>query len=342
MTPRSHLMDALRIASAHLIVLHHLVSYGPLGQTLEQVWPALFQLLYDDGRFATQVFLVMSGYLSALALMKPRHPSIVRSVWKRYARLMPPYLLAILLAALVVTCLRPWINQDWLTEPPSLQQWLSHALLIQDVIDQPAMTLGAWYVAIDFQLFVLLNGLVWCLLRLGFKHGSILISLALLCLASQWFFNRNPDADMWAVYFFESYGLGAVLAWTLHAPRASIPARGVLMLCMCSAVVAGLMFPRPRLLISVAVCAVLWWGVHRWQPPAALSRWLQRQSDGSYSLFLTHFVPLVIANALWMVAGGQSAIMGLMVLLLTWGVSLWWSRVFHQSVDALLAKAWRH
>jgi len=50
MTERSHLMDGLRVLAAHLIVLHHLVTNGPLGQTLEPLWPGLFQLLHDHGR----------------------------------------------------------------------------------------------------------------------------------------------------------------------------------------------------------------------------------------------------------------------------------------------------
>ena len=342
MTERSHLMDGLRVLAAHLIVLHHLVTNGPLGQTLQPLWPGLFQLLHDHGRYATQVFLVMAGYLSGLALLGPQPPTVVRNIGKRYARLMPAYLLAILMVALVVTCLRPWINQDWLTEPPTLQQWLSHALLIQSLIDQPAMTVGAWYVAIDFQLFVVLNVLVWGLFRLGLKQGSVLMALAVLCLASQWVFNRNPDGDVWALYFFESYGLGAVLAHTMHDPRGNVPARGVLLLCMCSAVVAGFIYPRPRLLISVAVCGLLWWGVYRWHPPAALSRWLQRQSDASYSLFVTHFIPLVVANALWISWDGQSTAWGVVWLLVTWGVCVGWSVIFYHTVETLTRKAWRH
>ena len=135
MTQRSHLMDGLRVLAAHVIVLHHLVSYGPLATTLEQTWPGLHEPLFLYGRFATQVFLVMAGYLSALSLLSPRPLNLGEQVRKRYLRLMPPFLLAILSVALVVTWLRPWINQDWLTEPPTLWQWLSHALLIQDLID---------------------------------------------------------------------------------------------------------------------------------------------------------------------------------------------------------------
>lgn len=342
MKQRSHLMDGLRVVSAHVIVLHHLVSYGPLASTLEHTWPGLFQVLSQYGRFATQIFLVMAGYLSAQALMSPRVPSLGVLLRQRYLRLMPTFLLAILSVALVVTWLRPWINQDWLTEPPTVWQWVSHALLIQDLVGQPAMTVGAWYVAIDFQLFVLLNVLVWGLLRLGTSREAVVMVMAVLCLASQWMFNRDPSWDRWAVYFFESYGVGALLAWTLHGSAAARgTARRVLLLCLLSALVAGWVFPRPRLWITVMVCGMLWWGVTRWQPSADVARWLQRQSDRSYALFLTHFAPLVVFNACWVVGGGESPLWGVALLGVTWAACVGWSVIFHHSVETLMRMAWR-
>lgn len=343
MKERSYLMDGLRVVSAHVIVLHHLVSYGPLASALEHTWPGLFDWLYQYGRFATQIFLVMAGYLSAQALLSPRVPALGERLRKRYMRLMPTFLLAIVSVALVVTWLRPWIHQDWLTEPPTLWQWVSHALLIQDLVGQPAMTVGAWYVAIDFQLFVLFNVLVWLLLRLGAQREAVLMCLALLCLASQWYFNRDPGWDLWALYFFESYGVGALLAWSRHGTGGTlITARWLLVLCLLSAVVAAAVYPRPRLLITAVVGVVLWgWG-QRWQPSEGVARWLKRQSDQSYALFLTHFMPLVVFNALWIVYGGESPRWGVLLLGLAWLTCMGWSVIFHHSVETLMRKAWRH
>jgi len=343
MRERSHLMDGLRVVSAHVIVLHHLVSYGPLASSLEHTWPGLFQVLHQYGRFATQLFLVMAGYLSAQALLSATNVSLGERLRRRYVRLMPTFLLAILSVALVVTWLRPWINQDWLTAPPTVWQWVSHALLIQDLVGQPAMTVGAWYVAIDFQLFVLLNVLVWGLWRLGVRREAVLLPLAVLCLASQWSFNRDPGWDLWALYFFESYGVGALLAWTqLGSAAGKVTAQRWLVLCLLSALIAGLVYPRPRLWITVMVCGVLWWGAHRWQPSVRVARWLQRHSDQSYALFLTHFMPLVVFNALWMVSDGESPRWGVALLGLTWVACLGWSVIFHRSVETLMRKTWRH
>ncbi len=337
MTERSYFMDAMRIVAAHMIVLHHMASYGPMASALEQASPGLAGVLYNYGRFATQIFFVMAGFLAAQGLLTPHPASLGGQLVKRYLRLAPPFLLAILSVALVVTWLRPYIDQDWLTEPPTVWQWVSHVFLIQDLIGQPSMTVGAWYVAIDFQLFALLNILAWGLWRLGARRESVLVPVALLCLASQWYFNRDPAWDRWAIYFFESYGLGALLALMLHgSPQVQRSARALLVLCAVSAVIAGLVFPRPRLLLSVLVCLLIWWGMHRWHPSARSSKWLLRHSDASYSLFITHFMPLVAANAAWITWRGQSPAWGVALLLLTWWVCVVWSFVFQRLVQTLM------
>ena len=341
MNDRSHLMDGLRVVAAHVIVLHHLVSYGPLAETLQQTWPAVHDGLFQYGRFATQIFLVMAGYLSAQALWSPHLSALSERLLKRYGRLMPAFLLAILMVACVVTLARPWINQDWLTEPPTLWQWLSHALLIQDFVGQPSMTVGAWYVAIDFQLFVLLSVLAWVLPRSSAGRGGMVVAVASLCLASQWYFNLDPAWDRWALYFVESYGAGALLAWATHSAREGRMAQRALWLCLISSVVAGLVFPRPRLVITVLVVGVMWWGVQRWQPPSQWAAWLRRQSDVSYALFLTHFAPLVVVNALWIQLGGVSSAWGTALLVVTWGICVVWSVIFHHSVETLMRRAWR-
>lgn len=341
MTSRSHLMDGLRVLAAHVIVLHHLASYGPLADVLSQATPVLHQWLFDYGRFATQIFLVMAGYLAAQGWLSACQGSLVQRLRQRYLRLVPPFALAILLVALVVELLRPWIGQDWLTSPSSLWQWLSHVLLIQDLVGQPSMTVGAWYVAIDFQLFLVLSVLAWGATRSGVGQPGLVTSVALLSLASQWFFNRHPGGDIWAGYFLESYGVGALLAWARTRAPAAATARAWLGVCLVSALVAGWLYPRPRLWLTVLVCLVLCAWVERWQPAERCSFRLQRHSDTSYALFLTHFAPLVAANALWIRTGADSPTWGLVLLALTWGACVGLAVIFHRSVETLMRKAWR-
>jgi peptidoglycan/LPS O-acetylase OafA/YrhL len=341
MTNRSHLMDGLRVLAAHVIVLHHLASYGPLADALAQAAPVLHQLLFDYGRFATQIFLVMAGYLAAQGLQTARQGALVQRLRQRYLRLVPPFALAIALVALVVEVLRPWVGQDWLTAPSSLWQWVSHVLLIQDLVGQPSMTVGAWYVAIDFQLFMLLSLVAWGIVRVGAGQGALVASVALLTLASQWFFNLYPGGDIWAGYFLESYGVGVLLAWTRARTPMAATARAWLGVCLASALAAGWLYPRPRLWLTVLVCLVLFGWAERWQPAASCSSWLQRHSDIAYALFLTHFAPLVLANALWIQIGADSPVWGVILLVLTWGACAGVAVIFHRSVETLMRKAWR-
>ena len=75
MASRLFPLDALRAAAAQLIVLHHLSVYGPIAEAMHGLFPLLSGWLYDYGRMAVQVFLVLGGYLSARALSAACSPA---------------------------------------------------------------------------------------------------------------------------------------------------------------------------------------------------------------------------------------------------------------------------
>jgi peptidoglycan/LPS O-acetylase OafA/YrhL len=340
---RSHLMDGLRVLAAHLIVVHHLASYGPLADLFANGWPNLHSFFYTYGRMATQVFLVMAGFLSAQSLLVCPGPSWPSLLLKRYWRLVPAYAVAIIGVTVVVWLSRPTIQSDWLTVEPSWLQFLAHLFLVQDIVGQPSMSVGVWYVAMDFQLFFVLCLVFW--LASGGRGDAQLSDprvwgvscvATLLCLSSQWFFNRDPVWDRWAFYFFESYGLGVLLACSKRLPQV----RWLMLLCMTSAFIAFSSMPRPRLLLSVLMVVVLMlWGA-AWQPNTRLSNLLQRMSDTTYSMFLSHFMVLVLANAFWIGLGGQSENAALVVLLMAWIFSAWFGGAFHDLVETLMRWCW--
>ena len=63
----SHI-DALKALAAQVIVLHHLVSYGPIARAAHTALPLLSHAMHQYGRMAVQIFLVVGGYLSARGL----------------------------------------------------------------------------------------------------------------------------------------------------------------------------------------------------------------------------------------------------------------------------------
>ena len=98
---RMPLIDAMKAIASILIVVHHLVVYGPLSKAMQNFVPTLSDWLFDYGRIAVQVFLVIAGFLAARGLSAQGDAlstSPLGLIWKRYLRLAIPYLAAIGLA----------------------------------------------------------------------------------------------------------------------------------------------------------------------------------------------------------------------------------------------------
>lgn len=100
---RLAVFDTLKAVASQLIVLHHLVAYGPLAEAFRSRFPQLADWLYYDGRLAVQVFFVIGGFLAARALapaLQPRPLSLPAVLWKRYRRLALPCMTSELLILL--------------------------------------------------------------------------------------------------------------------------------------------------------------------------------------------------------------------------------------------------
>ncbi|MFT7776315.1 acyltransferase family protein [Roseateles sp.] len=337
-------VDALKALAAQVIVLHHLVSYGPIARAAHEALPWLAGAMHQYGRMAVQVFLVVGGFLSARGLSprgKALHANVPELLWRRYLRLTLPFLAA--LALTLGTC--GLIASSWPELVPAdigLGQLLAHALLLHDVLGYEALTVGAWYVAIDLQLFALLVGLLW-LARRGWRHPGRLVVGPLLvagaALASAFVFNRDPALDSFAPYFFVSYGLGALVHWLgLWRHR-----RAGLVLLAATMGVALLLDWRDRLALALATVLWLAWAQqrHAERRPLLPTTWaatLARGSTTSYALFLLHFPVLLLTNALLAQLPGAAPAMGLLLLLATWLLANCLAAPFHRWVEAPAAR----
>lgn len=333
-------LDALKVLGAQLIVLHHLTAYGPLSEALHRLWPKLAGWLYHDARMAVQLFLVLGGFLAVqhLGAATSTRASLVMAIWRRYQRLVLPCLAALLLSMACAVLARHWMDAPFVPAPPTWGQLLAHVLLLQDVLNIEALSAGIWYVAIDFQLFLMLA----LLLRLGHlvQMRQSLTQLLVLCLmlASLLVFNRQPGLDEWAPYFFGAYGLGAAAWW---AGRSRHPLTWLLLLAGVGTLALWLEF-RGRIALALVVALLL--GLMAWQrrhrsPTAAhplpqpLRRLLNRGGQISYALFLVHFPVLMLGNALYVHLGGTDAQAPVFVLGcwlasmgLAWGFERWVER----------------
>ena len=293
MLERSFTVDVLKVVAAQFIVWHHFSAYGPMADTMTLVWPHLMEWLYRYARLAVQVFLVVGGYLAAQSVMhKPIQNPLV-SIAKRYLRLVPFYAFALALISLAVAVSRNTIHADWLPSEPTMLQFLAHGLLLHDIFGFEALSSGAWYVAIDFQLYALL--ILLCYTLQTKTNQRLSIAVAMLCVASMWQFNRVDELDIWAIYFFAAYGLGVLAAW---AKRSAFETK---VFWLTALLVVGALWVEYRTRLSLALLTAVWLvikpkGLVYWTP---LKRVVHRLSNSAYVLFLTHFGVIVLFSDMW-------------------------------------------
>lgn len=340
MQARQTHIDALKLIGSQLIVLHHFAAYGPLADAMSRAAPSLSAWLYDYARMAVQVFLVLGGYLAARNLApegRIRVGSPWPTLWRRYQRLVLPFLAAMLLAVLAALLARHWLSDEFIPAAPTLGQALSHARLLHSVLDHDALSAGVWYVAIDFQLFALLTLLLWLGRR---RRWSLLLVLG-LTVTSLFFFNRDAGWDDWALYFFGAYGMGALAYWVGSSRHP-----GTLLGLMTLAGLAALALDfRGRIALALVVAlllALLQWRDHssprQSHMPAGLGELVGRLGQSSYALFLVHFPVLMLGNAVLAKLQLHSAAAAMGVLLASWAASLALALLFERWVEAPLMR----
>lgn len=339
-SPRMPLIDALKALASQLIVLHHFSAYGPLSDALAQALPALAGWLYDYGRMAVQVFLVVGGFLAARSLAPQGHAAFDRPlalIRARYQRLVLPFGAALLLAMTCALLARTWMDDDMVPGPAGLPQFLRHLLLLHDVLDMEALSAGVWYVAIDFQLFVLFVAALWLARSIAGHHAGLaaIVLVAALAAVSLFHFNRDAGWDDWGLYFFGSYALGALSWWSADRLRSPAWLAGIVLV---GAVALMLDF---RLRIGIALLVAVALGLaHR---RGVLEAWPQAQAIAflgriSYAVFLVHFPVYLLVSGLYAASGTHSVAVAVCALGVGWLASIAAGHAFHRLVEVPAAR----
>lgn len=322
---RWFLPDLLKAVGCLLIVLHHLAFYGPMSDAVSLVWPRVIDWLYDHARLAVQVFLVVSGFLTAQALVPlPRLTGrqAMQRIVQRYLRLALPLLAALSLTVLVSEVVRPTFDHDSLSAPPDWWQAWAHVFLLQHALDEEALSAGVWYVAIDLQLYVLSILIVWFLGRVIAGERALQRVWLVLTLSSMVWWNRRPELDEWALYFVAAYGMG-VLAGLARA-RASGPAGRTASVLLVMGLLAWALEPRERLALACAVALLLALVPQAWmQGPQGIWRVpIDRLARMSYSVFVVHFGIGLAVNAVFSLWRPDQALIQGLGMAISLGLSL--------------------
>jgi peptidoglycan/LPS O-acetylase OafA/YrhL len=340
-TSRLPLIDAFKAIASQLIVFHHLSAYGPLSTAVQQAAPGLVGWFYDYARMAVQVFLVIAGFLAARGLAAQGDglaSAPWRLIWKRYVRLVIPFMAAMLLAVASAALASQWMQDESIPARASLTQLAAHLFLLHGILDIDSLSAGAWYVAIDFQLFTLMALLLWLGHAGGrFAGGPRWLAMLLVCalaVASLVWFNREAGWDNWGIYFFGSYGLGAAAWWAVQRERPAL----WLGVVAAAGVVALLVDFRLRIALALATALCLGAAsrsglLERW-PDNALLGWLGKIS---FSVFLVHFPICLLANGLYVKFGLTSASTAAIGMLLAWATSIGVAALFYRWVESPVA-----
>ena len=338
------LINLLKAGAAQLIVLHHLAFYGPMADHARVLMPDLFDWLAGDARIAVQIFLVIGGFLAAKSLApdglaRPGNP--LGTMWRRYVKLAPPFIVATLLAAGASWIAAMWMTHDSISAAPSVPQLAAHVLLLHSVLGYESLSAGAWYVAIDFQLYAGSVLLLWLCGRLsgGVQRPWLAPAFTMVVVVSSLFyFNRDADWDVWAPYFFGSYGLG-MLAWWAGDPARRPRAVVVLFLMMVVPALLALTLDfRSRIAVALSVaCVLMFWGGGRVRSGAgwAVANWLGKNS---YSIFLVHFPVCLVVNAVFTQFVPAQAEWQVLGTVIAWAASLAAGAKFFRWVEAPLGR----
>ena len=327
---QSCLIDGLKVCAAQIIILHHCVSYGELASAAKELLPGHTGFLFDYGRYAVQIFLVMAGYLAAQSFesmmavqtrtSKKGAGTVVQLALRRYLRLVGPYLIALLITIACAALARQWSVAEYIGSPETVQQVLAHLFLLQGLLGYESISAGVWYVAIDWQLYTVL-----AIICVVFPQRRIRIGIiTVLCLASLLYFNRHAHYENTFIYFIGSYGLGILAYWAsglseVKSLAHQAMAKKILITIAVIVILSALhsVWLRNYLALAIAFLLLLFGRI----PYAAYSvanegqqaplrvlgaKAMQWASARAYCAFLIHFAFILLANIALIALGAQS------------------------------------
>ena len=288
--------------------------------------------LFEYGRYAVQIFLVMAGYLAAQSLTRFANTqfssqTLLRVIINRYLRLFTPYIAALVFTIFCAWIARFWVNDEFVGEQETLSQFIAHLFFLQGILGLDSISAGAWYVAIDWQLYS-----VFAVLLISFSSYQALIWLiSIVAVSSLLYFNRSAQYEAYFIYFIGSYGLGvlAYLAKNFADKRIQRLARYALIAIGVVIAISTLheVWLRNFLAWFVALLLLVW-GNTTYPSVGAATRGLKAitlrsiawASPRSYCAFLIHFAFILLANTIYIASGMHAHESGLIAIVLMLGV----------------------
>jgi peptidoglycan/LPS O-acetylase OafA/YrhL len=319
------LIELLKVFAAILIILHHLSSYGQIAEDVRTVLPSLMIWLYEYGRYAVQIFLVMAGYLAAQSLTrfanaKFSSQNLLRAIINRYLRLFAPYMAALIFTITCAWLARFWVNDEFVGKTETLSQFIAHLFFLQSILGLDSISAGAWYIAIDWQLYSVL-----AILLISFSSYQALIwFISIVAVSSLLYFNRSAQYEVYFIYFIGSYGLGVLAYLAKNFADSKIQSLAKAALIVIGVIIAISTFQEVwlRNFLAWFVALLLFvWGNASYPKVSATSvlkvrllRTVAWASPRSFCAFLIHFAFILLANTVYIAFGLHAHESGLLAI----------------------------
>jgi peptidoglycan/LPS O-acetylase OafA/YrhL len=294
------------------------------------VLPGLMTWLFEYGRYAVQIFLVMAGYLAAQSLTRFANAKfsgqhVLRVIINRYLRLFAPYIAALIFTIACAWLARFWVNDEFVGETETLAQFVAHLFFLQGILGLDSISAGAWYVAIDWQLYSVL-----AILLISFSSYQALIWLiSMMAVSSLLYFNRSAQYEAYFIYYIGSNGLGVLAYLAKNFTDKKIQSLAKLTLIAIGVIIAVSSFQQiwmRNFLAWFVALLLLVWGNASYpsasgsQLKAAALSAIAWASPRSYCAFLIHFAFILLANTIYIASGLHSHESGILAISLMFGV----------------------
>lgn len=293
--------------------------------------PGLMTWLFEYGRYAVQIFLVMGGYLAAQSLTRTsnlKNPQVVlKTIFNRYLRLFAPYVVALLITITCAWIARIWVQDEFVGESETMGQFLAHLFFLQGILGLDSISAGVWYVAIDWQLYAILA----IMLSMFRGYRSLMWILAMMCVSSLLFFNRDGMYENYFIYFIGAYGLGVLAQLCKNYPDPLVNRIARFFFIAIGFIIVISSFHQlwiRNILAYIVAIALIFWGDWAYKDHGNEQRrghqsrthktvnailWCSRRS---YCAFLIHFSFVLLANTLYIAWGMNQQHDGMMAIAL--------------------------
>lgn len=289
---RNHQLDALRGICALVVVFYHLTMLLP--GVNGALWAAWWPRPLIAGPSAVFVFFALSGYVLQIAFAERGGQAVAPFLLRRFGRIYPPVVAAVLLGLVMVSVLRP---ADTLPDTLPMSDWArqfwTHPFGAGDVIAPLVLGSGRldldpplWSIVIELRYSLAFPLIALAVLRWGWHAAAAALACSLATALVLPEFVTLRFAVLFtagAALAFDRARCAALLARIGAPVRAVLLVAAIMLLCQEPGAWLGMAVSLGAVLLVALVA--LGQDRPRWADAPVL-RWL---GQVSYSLYLVHF-----------------------------------------------------